>query len=276
MAVVIVLHNSAATLAECLEAVLRQSAVAEVVLVDNASSDDWQDRLADDSRLRCARNDRNRGFSAACNQGAALSASDWLLFLNPDCLLPDDALNDLLSVAQARPGEGLLGAQLLEADGRLQPASRRRSPTPVRLLCGQVDLPAPDWAADPARAPEFEPLEAVSGALMLLPRRLLDALGGFDECYPLHFEDLDLCRRVLASGAWVGIAPRVRAVHLKGTSSRRRPVRVEWCKHRGAWRYFSKFDRASSPAWLGGVLALGLLLHFPWAALRALWRSRAH
>lgn len=274
VAVVIVLHNSAATLRDCLDALLGQAALAEVILVDNASTDDWRDQLPDDPRIRQVLNPDNAGFSAACNQGAAATQSPWLLFLNPDCLLPAGALVELLEVADARGGQGLLGAQLLEADGRLQPASRRLAPTPPRLLRGRIDLPAPPWSKDPGKAPVFEALEAISGALMLIPRSLFDALGGFDEGYRLHCEDLDLCRRVHQHHAWVGIAPRVRVVHIKGTSSRRRPLWVEWQKHRGIWRYFRKFDAAQTPWWLNGVLWVGLWCRLPLAAIRGLYRAR--
>lgn len=274
VAVVIVLHNSAATLRDCLEALLAQPALAEVVLVDNASEDGWRAQLPDDPRLGRVLNPDNRGFSTACNQGAAATRSPWLLFLNPDCLLPDGALMELLDVAQARGGAGLLGAQLLEADGLLQAAARRWAPTPDRLLGGRVDLPLPPWSEQPTLAPEFEPLEAISGALMLIPRRLFEALQGFDEGYRLHCEDLDLCRRVRQSGAWVGIAPRVRVVHHKGTSSRRRPLWVELHKHLGMWRYFRKFDAASASIWTTGLIWLGLCARYPLAALRSAWRAR--
>lgn len=269
VAVVTVLHDSGTTLADCVQRVLAQPGVCELILVDNASRDGWRAQLPDDPRIRCLVNPDNPGFAVACNQGAAASRADWLLFLNPDCLLPEGALAKLLEVAQGRPGPGLLGAQLLEADGRLQPASRRLAPTPARLLRGRLDLPPPAWAHDPSRAPQFEPLEAISGALMLLPRRLFEAVGGFDTGYRLHCEDLDLCRRIHRAGHWVGIAPRVQVVHLKGTSSRRRPFWVEWQKHHGMWRYFNAFDRAGSARWVAAAVLAGLLARLPLAALRA-------
>ncbi|MCK7594593.1 glycosyltransferase [Pseudomarimonas salicorniae] len=275
MSAVVVLHNSAATLAACLRAALAQPALVELMVVDNGSIDNWRGELPEDDRLRVLSNAGNPGFATACNQGAAASAGDVLLFLNPDCLLEPDSLGALLDVAAEQPGDGLLGAQLLEADGRPQPASRRLAPTPPRVLAGRIDLDQPEWqAAGRGPAPRFEPLEAISGALMLIPRCLFESVGGFDAGYRLHFEDLDLCRRVRDSGAWVGIAPRVRVRHLKGTSSRRRPFWVEWQKHRGLWRYYSKFDRPTAGAWTSLLLASLLAAHYPWAALRAWWRSR--
>ena len=85
-------------------------------------------------------------------------------------------------------------------------------------------------------------VDAVSGALMLLPRALFTRIGGFDAAYRLHAEDLDLCRRARAAGAVVAVANDVRVVHVRGVSSRARPLFVEWHKHRGFWRYFRKFE----------------------------------
>src|SRR5690606_10172299 len=88
----------------------------------------------------------------------------------------------------------------------------------------------------------LQPVDAVSGALMLLPRALFERVGGFDAWYRLHAEDLDLCRRVREAGAIVAVANDIRVLHLRGVSSRARPLFVEWHKHRGLWRYFTKFE----------------------------------
>jgi GT2 family glycosyltransferase len=119
----------------------------------------------------------------------------------------------------------------------------------------------------------LQPVEAVSGALMLVSRALFEALGGFDTGYRLHAEDLDLCRRAREAGALVAVANDVRVVHIRGVSSRSRPLFVEWHKHRGLWRYFRKFEsgRRGVPV-RAGVFAL-IWLRFPLAVVRA-WLRR--
>jgi hypothetical protein len=120
----------------------------------------------------------------------------------------------------------------------------------------------------------LQPVDAVSGALMLLPRALFARLGGFDEAYRLHAEDLDLCRRAQAAGALVAVANDVRVVHLRGVSSRARPLFVEWHKHRGLWRYFRKFEAPN----LGLVTRLAvfaaIVARFTLAALKAMLQGR--
>lgn len=269
IAVVVVCHNSGQTLHRCVERLLRQPELDELLLVDNDSHDGSLEQLPTDARSRVLRNPDNPGFAQACNQGAAASRSPWLLFLNPDCLLPDGALTRLLAAAQARPEVGLLGAQLLNADGSPQRASRRHTPTPANLLRGRLHA----CSAAPGEA-GVELVDAVSGALMWISRALFERLGGLDPGYRLHCEDLDLCRRVLLSGHRVALLADLQVPHLKGSSSRARPLWVEWQKHRGMWRYYSKFDRADAAPWQSALIALAIALRLPLAAARAYWRAR--
>ena len=124
----------------------------------------------------------------------------------------------------------------------------------------------------PADGREASRVDATSGALMLMPRALFDELGGFDARYPLHAEDLDLCRRARRAGHAVIVAEGVPVIHLKGGSSGGAPWRVAWLKHRGLWRYYRKFEARSPLA----RAALWLLVfgHFalmsPLLALRQL------
>ena len=97
-----------------------------------------------------------------------------------------------------------------------------------------------DVTMDPAQP--LQEVDAVSGALLMVPRALFTRIAGFDEGYRLHAEDLDLCRRARGAGATVAVANDVSVVHVRGVSSRSRPLFVEWHKHRGLWRYFRKFE----------------------------------
>lgn len=269
LSVLIVSHDSADVLPRCLDALAAQEGLAiEVIVVDNGSA---QPPAAHPRLDRLLRNADNPGFAVACNQAAGQARSDWLLFLNPDCFPGRNDLATLLRLAgqAARQGPfGALGAQLLDADGSAQAASYRLDPTPARLLAG---LRRGRAAIEPAppKADGLQAVEAISGALMLMPRASYEAVGGFDQGYRLHFEDLDLCRRLRQQGLRVLFAPGLRITHLKGTSSRRRPLWVAWQKHRGWRRYFERFDAQTlaAPARWGFRLLIWLAL--PWLLLRA-------
>jgi hypothetical protein len=274
--VVVVTHASAATIEACLFRLLAARDVFRVVVIDNASPDDTAERVARmalrDARLSLVLNDENRGFSAACNQGATAIAQPWVAFVNPDLYVERDTLSRLVRHARERAGAGLLGVELVDEDGRVDPASRRADPSLREQLLHLGRRDDLYLGRDPAAV--LQPVDAVSGALMLLPTGLFVRIEGFDEGYRLHAEDLDLCRRVREAGYEVLVANDLRVVHVRGVSSRRRPVWVAWHKHRGLWRYFRKFE-AGDVAWPWRPLVFAALwLHFVAGLPRALRTPR--
>ncbi|TWA80183.1 hypothetical protein FBY14_12813 [Azospirillum brasilense] len=188
-------------------------ALEGMVVVDNASADGSADGLeagalvAGGGPLTVLRNLENRGFAAACNQGAAGSRADWLLFLNPDTRLSEQSLAPALAFlaepAQARTG--ILGIRLVNEAGRTQ-RSCARAPTPGRILAQAVGL---DRLAPGLFPPHFmtewdhldsRPVDQVMGAFLLIRRSLFEELGGFDERFFVYFDDVDLCLRARRAG----------------------------------------------------------------------------
>ena len=273
IAAVVVAFNSEETIDECLARLRAARDVTEIRVIDNDSRDSTmelvQRHAVADPRLRFVANPDNPGFAVACNQGAHASAAPWLAFVNPDCFVEADTLAQLRDASMQLEG-GLVGAELRGEDGAADPAARRRDPDFAAMLRSRVarELSVP---RDPAQS--VQPVDAVSGALMLLPRDLFARIEGFDEGYRLHAEDLDLCRRVRQAGAAVAIANDVEVLHVRGVSSRRRPLFVEWHKHRGLWRYFRKFE--ASRRGLPMRLAVFTMIwgRFPFAVLRAFGRG---
>jgi GT2 family glycosyltransferase len=274
IAVVVVAYESADSLDACLQRVRAAADVRQVRIVDNGSQDDtlhiMQRHAAADPRVRFIGNPDNPGFGVACNQGVADCDAPWLAFVNPDCLVEHDTLRRLREAAEDLGGAALVGCDQVDADGVRDAAARRRDPDFGAMLHspGSAKLGVPMEEGE-----TLQRVDAISGALMVMPRTLFDRLGGFDEGYRLHAEDLDLCRRAREIGATVAVANDVQVVHLRGVSSRSRPVFVEWHKHRGLWRYFGKFEaqQRSVPQRLG-VFAL-IWGRFPFAAMRAVART---
>lgn len=276
---VVVSYDSASTIDACLRALLVQPELASVRVVDNGSRDDTVRRVeamaAGDPRLVLIRQPRNPGFAAGCNAGARAVArsepSPWLLFVNPDVELPAGALARLLAHAATMPRAGVLGADLRDAGERRDPAARRRDLSLWRMVLAAGRRAALDVEPDDRLA--VQPIDACSGALMLVPRAAFDAVGGWDAGYRLHVEDLDFCRRLRAAGFVVAVANDVPVLHHRGVSSRARPFFVEWHKHRGLWRYWWRFEARDAaiglaPLVLAVLAARLLLLAWPAAALR--------
>jgi GT2 family glycosyltransferase len=286
--VVIVAADSGPLLRACIDSVLAAQAAVEIVLVDNASSDGEIERVraahAGDARLRILRNEANIGFGPACNRGAVIARGDVLLFLNPDCDVPPGFLDGVREALGASPTIGLFGVTVRDVDGRPARGSRRRDPLLRRALASLsglsrfearcpglagVEMPPFEGASD-----AIEDVEAVSGACMALPRRSFDRVGGFDEAYFLHVEDLDLCRRVRDADLRVALAHGLSITHVQGSSSRSRPLFVARHKHRGMWRYFTKFDPAARNPLLRECVRLGIWMHYAALAPMLMLRGR--
>lgn len=270
---VVVSYQSQSTIESCLRHLLQAEDVTQIRVVDNGSTDGTlamiQRIAAAEPRVRFIGNPDNPGFSVACNQGAHDSDAPWLAFVNPDCFVAPDSLSRLRTHAEVLGGNALLGADLVDEQGVHDSASRRRDLDFQEML--RSGAGAQQSVAREEGAP-VQTVDAVSGALMLMPRTLFDRIGGFDEGYRLHAEDLDLCRRVRQSGAMVAVANDVRVVHLRGISSRSRPWFVEWHKHRGLARYFRKFEAPQRGMLVRSVVPLLIWLRFGTVAVRLLAR----
>ncbi|MGO4222657.1 glycosyltransferase family 2 protein [Lysobacter sp. TAF61] len=275
MAVVVVTYRSGETIDDCLQRLRGADGVTAIRVVDNQSDDDTleivQRHAMADTRVRFIANPDNPGFAVACNQGARDANGDasWLAFVNPDCLVEPDTLARLRTLA-AGQGDILLGADLVDEQGLRDGAARRRDPDFSAMLAGALGgTPAAKLELSIDDAQALQPVEAISGALMLMPRALFVRIGGFDEGYRLHAEDLDLCRRAREAGARIAVANHIRVLHVRGVSSRSRPLFVEWHKHRGLWRYFRKFEAPRRSLWLRLGVFAAIWLRFPLAYTRA-------
>jgi GT2 family glycosyltransferase len=227
--VVIVNWNSGALLRECVAALDRSTIASRlaVVVVDNASSDGSADGLATGrAHLHIVRNTDNRGFAAACNQGAQAGSAALVLFLNPDVRVAPDTVERAASHLDepAQSGVGVLGVQLRDRDGRVQ-RSCARAPTARSLLLQTLFL---DRLCPALVAPHFlnewdhadtRPVDQVMGAFLMIRRNVFAKLGGFDERFFLYFEDVDLCLAARAAGWSVVHYAGARAEHVGGGST---------------------------------------------------------
>lgn len=270
--VIVVNYNAGDTLRACVESILASQGVSvRCIIVDNASEDgstDFCQQYAQD-KLILLRNTQNLGFSSAVNQGVALSSGAWLMLLNPDVIVPADSLHKLLTVAHTIAGRvGALGCVVRNPDGSEQRGCRRDLPTPAKALAHAVGLqrlfPALQFNHTGRPLPAaVQTVAAISGSCMLLSRTAYDEIGGFDERYFLHFEDLDYCVR-LQRQSWLTLfVPNIEIEHAQGVSSARAPVQVVVHKHRSMLRFFYQH---------GGVQKLLLPILAPLVLLRVLWQ----
>lgn len=256
--VIVVSFHTGPVLWDCLNAALAEPDVGELVLVDNGNPPDVQARLerwaGTEPRLIYAPQAANLGFAAGANRGARLSGGEALCFLNPDAVVAPGAVRQLVAELGGPDDRRIVGGLVCGADGREQRGCRREEVTLWSAFVSASGLsrlePALPFLRDlhrmhdpmPAAA---QPMPVVSGAFFGVRRALFEMLGGFDEGYFLHVEDVDLCRRARALGAQVLFEPRAAATHLGGSSAVSSAF-VRRAKAAGFKRYFQKF--ASGPA----------------------------
>jgi GT2 family glycosyltransferase len=271
---VIVNYNAGTLLTEAVQSVLAEGA-RHVFVVDNDSHDEslaYLDAFTSNYCVCIIRNSKNLGFAAACNIGAQASDADALLFLNPDSVLAPGALCLLIEALESSPSVGMVGGMLCNLDGSEQPGGRRVFPTPRRAFMRAFGLSHlskwfPSLFSDFLLHKEPLPLaptsvEAISGACMLVKREALDDVGLWDVGYFLHCEDLDWCMRFRLSNWLVMFVPDARVIHVLGACSRTRPFFVEWHKHHGMVRFYSKFFKKQYPGPLWWLVVLGVWLRF--------------
>ena len=273
--VVVVNYNVGELLSLCVASALREGA-DHVIVVDNASHDASLSMLERDfpsePRLRVIRNQENLGFAKACNIGAQASSAQNILFLNPDSTLEAGALARLIAVLRSDGSIGMVGALLCNPDGSEQAGGRRVFPTPGRAFIRAFGLSRlakifpnvfSDFLLHEEPLPTVpSPIEAISGACMLVKREALDAVGLWDDEYFLHCEDLDWCMRFHQAGWKIFFVPDAKVFHVLGASSRSRPIFVEWHKHHGMVRFYRKFFRRKYPAGLWALVVCGVWFRF--------------
>lgn len=228
LSVIIVNWNTEKLTRACLRSLERHLARIdhEVIVVDNASADGSVDMITNEfPSVRLIANEDNRGFGVANNQAMRVARGRWFLLLNSDTELIDDSVADLFERVRRTRDVGVAHCQLVLPDGRLQ-HSAYRFPS-IRLALFE-DLGV--YKLAPRIAPtallggywdyaEERDVDWVAGAFMLLPRRVFEQTGGFDERLFMYGEDLEWCHRIHDRGWRVRYYPDASIVHVDHASS---------------------------------------------------------
>jgi N-acetylglucosaminyl-diphospho-decaprenol L-rhamnosyltransferase len=278
--VIIVNWNAGAQLTRCL-ATIRSGpegfSIGRVVVVDNASIDGSLDGLEGPGLpLTVIRNPENRGFGAACNQGAADSHADYLLFLNPDTLLESESLICPIAFMEqeANTGVGVCSIRLVGDDGA---AARTctRLPTPAHFTSKMLGLDRllpkqfPSHFMEEWDHSESRDVEHVMGAFYLIRADLFRQLGGFDERFFVYLEDLDLSLRVQRAGYRIHYLADARAYHKGGGTSEQVKARRLFYSLRSRILYgFKHFNWAAAALLMAGTLVLEPFARLAFAASR--------
>lgn len=276
VSVIMVSYHTGAPLIEAIQSVLADEEILELILVDNGNTKAVRQRLWNfaqgQRRLRIAQGQGNVGFGRGCNFGARISKGDYLLFLNPDAVITKGAAKTMADCGEKLQAPWIAGGALETVNGAEQRGARRGELTPMSAVASftplhklpgirSMHLETTPKPTKPSQVP------VVSGACMMTDRASFDTLGGFDERYFLHVEDIDICRRARLEGGEVYTVPNAKVMHY-GSTSMVRVQNVEYEKFKGFLRYFWNY----SPK-LWAKIALVLAAPFMFLAImgRAWW-----
>lgn len=281
VSVVMVTYWTGASLRESIPAVLSQAGLAELIIVNNGNDSAtmaWLEGLASaEAKVRLVRPGRNIGFAAGCNRGAAAARGRFLAFVNPDLILPPDTLASARNILETWTGAWLCGGRLLNMDGTEQRGGRRDVLTPWRAFIelSRLDrlFPNHPYFQRLHRYQDegvFEVVEVptVSGAFMMIRKGHYEAVNGMDDNMFIHFDDADLCIRIVQAGGKVLYCGNLPVYHYLSTSAVPRTF-VEWHKTRSVCYYFHKHFGATYPLWGLTLASILLWLRFAVIAARA-------
>jgi len=231
LSIVTVSYNVSALLSACLSSVyqgLAQTSLAtEVWVIDNASCDDSAAMVRRDfPQAHLLTNQENKGFAAATNQGLRQSQGCYLLLLNPDTQVLDEALATLVAFMEAHPAAGAAGARLLHADGSFQ-HSAFRFPTLSQIFLDFFPLhhrllDSPLNGRYPRRlyaAGDPFPIDHPLGAAMMVRRETMAQVGMLDERFFMYCEEIDWAMRIRRAGWEIHCVPQARIIHHVGRST---------------------------------------------------------
>lgn len=250
LSVVIICWNDLKVISDCLCSIFAgtRSLDFEVVISDNGSTDGSTEFIRRNyPSVRIIENRANLGFAKGNNAGIAASRGEYILILNPDTIVHDATLDRLVEFAERHPDAGAFGCRVLNPNGSYQESAR---PFPsirgswiaalcLRRLAYVSDAFIPDiymrWKGDTETVVDWQ-----SGCCVMFRSKLLKELGGFDEQFFYHYEEVDLCRRVRNAGYPLLFTPEATITHLGGQSVGRFPIRFALETSRNRYRYFYK------------------------------------
>ena len=228
--IIIVSYNTRDMTLACLSSVYSQThGNFEVIVVDNASTDGSAEAIRREfpEATPIAEN-VNHGPGPAHHVALPHCRAPWLLLLNPDTVVLDGALDELMAFSRQRPEAGIWGGRTLYADGRLNPASCRHRQTPWSLFCRASGL-AVIFPSSPfsnvenygcRQRDDVREADSVSGCFFLISRKIRDGLCGFDPVFAMYGEEADLCLRAAKIGLRPAITPYATIIHHGGASEK--------------------------------------------------------
>ncbi|RUR20222.1 glycosyltransferase family 2 protein [Legionella sp. km535] len=273
--VVIVNYNSGEMLVNCIKQVLTSTVPTRVIISDNASTDNSLNLVEtvfqSNSDVTIHRNQANRGFSAGNNAVYQHITTPYILYLNPDCFVEKDTIEQLIKTMEEFPNAGMVGCLVTNADGTEQTGCRGLTPTPSRVFNQMFKLAklfpnnpkCSGYILSDKQIPT-QPIEVelISGSCMFVRKEAIEQVGLLDDNYFLYCEDYDWFYRFITGNWNIIFNPKIKVMHIKSFSTRQIPLKVLGYKAKGMWRYYNKFFKKNSSLVTTALVRTGIITRF--------------
>ena len=283
--IIIVNWNTEKCLRDCLESLYFQTAGVdfEVIVIDNASSDNSTDMVNNEfPGVVLIQNSENKGFAAANNQGIAIAKGRYILLINSDTLIQDNAIEKVVKFSDSYDKAAVVACKILNPDKSLQP-NCFMFPSILNLflstfyLChlfpqnrffGRERMSWWDWR-------DCREVDVITGCFMFVRREAINQVGMMDDSYFMYFEETDWCYRFKKAGWKILFTPDAEIVHLGGGSSKQ--VRSEMFQQhiRSMLLFFKKHTGGRSYRLACVLLALCFFLRVPFWLAKAIFSINA-
>lgn len=231
LSVIIINYNAKELLKQCLASVQKtiDGIRHEIIIVDNNSGDGSRQYLTGIfHQVKTYLLEENVGFAKACNLGLKNSSGEFVLFLNPDTLLPPECFEKCLLFFDKTPQAGAIGVRMTDGSGKFLKESKRGFPSPATSffkLFGFAKLfphskIVAAYYAGQLPEKETNSVDVLSGAFMMIRKKVLEETGGFDETFFMYGEDIDLSYRITRAGFKNYYLGEISITHFKGGSTR--------------------------------------------------------
>lgn len=220
LSIIILTWNTVKITQTCIRSInqhLKNKLNYEIILVDNASTDNTITLLKNEDNLTIIKNKENLGFSKGNNIGAKKAKADYLLFLNSDIEILDSNLSNMLNYFQSNPQIGLIGPKFLNPDLSIQ-----GSVFPPQTA---INAFKEYWLNQKDTYSKYFPKKispqtvwSISGGALLISKSIFNQIGGWDERYFFYYEDLELCRQIRKLGLNIVYYPKMKVIHRHGAS----------------------------------------------------------
>ncbi|RYZ80802.1 MAG: glycosyltransferase family 2 protein [Proteobacteria bacterium] len=224
LSIIIVSYNVKLLLENCLHSITKaiEGIESEVIVIDNASPDNSIGYLQPIfPTFTFIANSGNEGFAKANNKALETSTGKFVLFLNPDTVVPADCFSKCIHFLESHASAGALGVKMLDGEGKFLKESKRGFPSPAVSLLKLSGIDSSKYYLDNLDNNKDHEVDILSGAFMMIKRGVLERTGGFDERFFMYAEDIDLSYRILKAGYKNYYFAGTTIVHYKGASTKK-------------------------------------------------------